>query len=111
MTKLIKERDIAAYLRKRVTEIGGIYRKVSWEGRSDAPDYLIMANHAHFFVETKAPREKPRPSQEREFATMYRYGGIWVSVVSDFDDVDDLIHGIQGQDLCRRLPPENTNQS
>lgn len=109
MTKSIKERDIAAYLRKRVTEIGGIYRKVSWEGRSDAPDYLIMAGKIHIFVETKAPGQQPRPSQLREFAAMSHYGGIAIDIVSTFVEVDALIRGIQA---CRHyLPPENTSQS
>lgn len=108
MAKTLKERDIAAYLTKRVAEIGGIYRKVSWEGRSDAPDYLIMAGHVHIFVETKAPGKKPRPSQLREFSAMFNHGGLAVVIVSTFREVDAFICGIQS---CRRLPPENTNQS
>ena len=108
MAKTLKERDIAAYLRKRVAEIGGIYRKVSWEGRSDAPDYLIMAGMVHIFVEAKAPGEKPRPSQAREFAAMLEHGGLAVTVVSTFHEVDALIRSILS---CRHLPPENTSQS
>ncbi len=103
-----KERDIAAYLTKRVTEIGGIYRKVSWEGRADAPDYLIMVGGAHFFIETKAPGEKPRPSQIREFAKMFDYGGIATRVVSTFWEVDDFIHMVS---VCLSLSPANTSQS
>jgi len=108
MTKQIKERDIAAYLTKRVAEIGGIYRKVSWEGRSDAPDYLIMCGGIHIFVETKAPNKKPRASQLREFSAMLNHGGLAVVVVSTLREVDAFINGIQ---ICRHLPPENTSQS
>lgn len=106
--RMIKERDIAAYLKKRVTEIGGIYRKVSWEGRSDAPDYLIMCGGLHLFVETKAPGEKPRPSQAREFAAMLEHGGLAVVIVSTFQDIDALIWSIQ---TCRHSSPANTSQS
>ena len=106
MAKILKERDIAAYLVKRVTEIGGIIRKVAWEGRSDAPDYLVMCGGIHIFVETKAPGKKPRPSQLREFGAMSQHGGLAVIIVSDFDEVDSLIYGIQ---TCRHLPPAPTN--
>lgn len=106
--RMIKERDIAAYLKKRVTEIGGIYRKVSWEGRSDAPDYLIMCGGLHLFVEAKAPGGKPRPSQLREFSAMLEHGGLAVVIVSAYQDIDSLIWSIQ---TCRHSSPANTSQS
>lgn len=123
---LTRERDIAAYLKKRVTEIGGIYRKVSWEGRSDAPDYLIMANGLLTFVETKAPGQKPRASQMREFKAIWEYAHEPVFVVTSKEDVDVFIRGITGveffwdaeRDLtyrrfipCPILSPANTSQS
>lgn len=108
MAKALKERDVAEYLKKRVTEYGGIYRKVSWEGRSDAPDYLIMIGGAHFFIETKAPGERPRPSQIREFTKMFDYGGIATRVVSTFWEVDDFIRMVS---VCLSLSHENINQS
>lgn len=91
----IRERDIAAYLTKRVAEIGGIYRKVAWEGRSDAPDYLVMINANFAFVEVKSPTGKPRPSQLREFAAIYEYGGETVVVVRTPEDVDTLLCGFR----------------
>lgn len=106
MAKTLKERDIAEYLVKRVAEVGGICRKVAWEGRSDAPDYLVMCGGNHIFVETKAPGKKPRPSQLREFGAMSQHGGLAVIIVSDFDEVDSLIYGIQ---TCRHLPPGTTS--
>ena len=108
MAKALKERDISAYLTKRVTEIGGIYRKVSWEGRSDAPDYLVMVGKIHIFVETKAPGQQPRPSQLREFMAMLNHGGLAVVILSTFSDVDAFIRGIQ---RCRYSSPANTSQS
>ena len=107
-TNATKERDIAEYLKKRVAEYGGIYRKLSYEGRADAPDYLVMIGGAHFFVETKAPGEKPRPSQTREFTKMFDYGGIITRVVATFYEVDDFIYTVS---VCLSLSPANTSQS
>lgn len=126
MAKALNERDIAAYLRKRVAEIGGIYRKVSWEGRSDAPDYLIMANGLFAFVETKAPGKKPRASQMREFGAIGEHACEPVFVVASKEDVDVFVHGIADVEFfwdaeraltyrrfipCPILSPDNTNQS
>lgn len=98
------EREIAAYLKKRVAEIGGIYRKVSWEGRSDAPDYLIMVGGCHFFVETKAPGEKPRESQQREFTAMSKHGGIAVHVVSNFLEVAEFMEYVYAMLYTTQIP-------
>lgn len=94
----LKERDISAYLVKRVGELGGICRKMSWEGRSDAPDYLVMLNGDFALVETKAPTGKPRPSQLREFVVIDEYGGETVTVVRTPDDVDTLLCGFRNSE-------------
>lgn len=93
MTRLLRERDIAAYLVKRVGELGGICRKMAWEGRSDAPDYLVMINVGFAFVEVKSPTGKPRPSQLREFAAIEAHAGETVAVVRTPDEVDTLMCG------------------
>lgn len=36
------EREVEAYLKKRVKELGGEVRKVQWIGRRAAPDRLVM---------------------------------------------------------------------
>lgn len=90
-----KEADIAAYLKKRITELGGAFRKVAWEGRSGAPDYLVLLNEDFAFVETKAPTGKPRPSQLREFVAIEVYGGETVAVVRTPEDVDMLLCGFR----------------
>lgn len=90
MQRNLCERDIAAYLIKKTTALGGIARKVAWEGRANAPDYLIMCNGTIAFVETKAPGRKARPNQMREFEAMRVHGGATVHVVSTFAEVDAL---------------------
>ena len=42
-------------------------RKCHWEGRVGAPDYIALKHGRAFFIETKAPGERPRPSQMAEF--------------------------------------------
>lgn len=37
-----RESEVEAYLVKRVKELGGECRKVSWVGRNGAPDRLVM---------------------------------------------------------------------
>ncbi len=48
----MRERDIEAYLVKRVKAMGGEVRKVQWIGRNSAPDRLVML--------PKTPRHAPR---------------------------------------------------
>lgn len=126
MAKALKERDIAAYLTKRVAEIGGISRKLSYEGRSDAPDYLIMANGLLAFAEVKAPGQKPRASQMREFKAIEEHACEPVFVITRKEEVDVFIHGITDVEFfwyaeraltyrrfipCPILSPDNINQS
>lgn len=42
MTEHLRERDVEAYLVKRVKAMGGEVRKVQWIGRAGAPDRLVM---------------------------------------------------------------------
>lgn len=98
-----KEADIAAYLIKRLKDYGGHARKVSWEGRADAPDYLIMACGYSAFVETKAPGKKPRPSQLREFELMEKSGGTVVYVVTTELEVDTLVNSFRFPALSPKM--------
>jgi len=86
---MIRERDIEAYLKKRVQEAGGEYRRVSWLGRNGAPDDFVMLNGGHW-TECKAPGEKPKPHQLREHELM-NSRGIPVYVLDSFMAVDRFI--------------------
>lgn len=61
------EGKVAAALIKAVKARGGFIRKLRWENRVGAPDYLIAIRGYVYFVETKAPGEKVRPAQAAEF--------------------------------------------
>lgn len=105
----MRERDIEAYLVKRVKALGGEVRKVQWVGRAHAPDRVVMLP-AHsrariamcgpetylrqpaavIWVELKAPGEKPRPGQLREHERM-RAMGQRVEVIDSIEGVDELL--------------------
>lgn len=70
-----------AYLLKKVKEFGGIARKVTWQGRTGAPDWLVMINGKTLWIELKAPGEKPRKNQVNEFFLMAQHGGITVEIL------------------------------
>lgn len=84
------ERDIEAYLVKRVKLLGGEVRKVAWVGRRGAPDRLVMLPQCSMWVELKAPGQKPRPSQVREHERM-RALGQQVLVVDSIAGVDEVL--------------------
>ena len=81
------EGKVKDYLVARVKELGGDVRFAAWIGRKDCPDCRIMLPGRLCWVETKAPGEKPRPSQEREHARMRAMGEI-VLVIATKEDVD-----------------------
>lgn len=82
----IRERDVLAYLKKRVSALGGELRKVKWEGRRGAPDKRVMLDPP-FWVELKRPGEKPEAHQLREHIRMREHGEI-VAVLDSFEAID-----------------------
>ena len=68
------EHSVAQALVRAAADAGLMVRKLHWEGRVGAPDYIILASGHAFFVETNATGEKPRPSQLAEFARMEKCG-------------------------------------
>lgn len=65
---------IANNLRLEARAKGLFIRKCRWEGRLGCPDYLALKNGRAFFIETKAPGEKPRRSQLAEFGQILKTG-------------------------------------
>lgn len=92
------EASVEDYLRKRVKEKGGQYRKVSWPGRRGAPDQLIWFEFPRVaLVECKAPGEEVdwRSLQGREIRRM-REAGWPVHVVASRSEVDAVIEEVRG---------------
>nr|WP_304100265.1 hypothetical protein [Mitsuokella multacida] len=85
------EGRVSAALRQAVISYGGEIRKVLWQGRVGAPDWLVMLCGSALFVETKAPGEVPRRSQIVEFRRISRASGIPVLVLDRAEDAIDII--------------------
>ena len=75
------EGRVSAALRQAVINYGGEIRKVQWQGRVGAPDWLVMMFCCALFVETKATGARPRKSQLVEFGRIERASGIPVLVI------------------------------
>ena len=99
----MRESDIEKHLVKRVRELGGEVRKVSWIGRRGAPDRLVMLPpkfvaerklpvhpRTSFWVELKAPGEKAKPHQLREHERM-RAMGERVEVIDSMEQIDEVL--------------------
>ena len=85
------EGRVSAALRQAVINCGGEIRKVQWQWRAGAPDWLVMLWGGALFVETKAPGEVPRRSQIVEFRRISRASGIPVLVLDRAEDAIDII--------------------
>lgn len=69
------ERDLKKYLLNKVKRLKGEARKVSWEGRKNAPDWrVICPGYYPFWVELKAKGKTPNVTQMRELERMRRLG-------------------------------------
>lgn len=88
------EGRVSAALRQAVIRYCGEIRKVQWQGRVGAPDWLVMLLGCAIFVETKAPGEVPRRSQIVEFRRINRASGIPVLVIDRAEDAIDIIDAL-----------------
>lgn len=84
---------IANNLRLEARSRGLFIRKCRWEGRIGAPDYIILRNGKAYFIETKAPGEKPRRSQLAEFGKILE-NQCPVFVVDSIETVKKVVEAI-----------------
>lgn len=89
------EGKVVAAIKREARLHGGETRKVEWSGRRGAPDLLVLLPNDHFFVEAKAPGEKPRPDQLREH-TRLRKAGFRVYVVDSEEAAVELFMWVDG---------------
>ena len=87
------ERAVAKALTEAAKAHGVLIRKCHWEGRVGAPDYIAIYCGRVYFIETKAPGQKPRASQIAEFATI-RTAGVSVRIVDSPDAAMATIRAI-----------------
>ena len=84
------EGKVVAAIKSVIKELHGEVRKTSWVGHIGAPDLFIMMPGWHFWVEVKAPGEKPKKHQLREHKVMAE-SGCEVQVYDTASDVAKLI--------------------
>ena len=85
------EREIEAYLVRRVAQRGGKAYKFVSPGNAGVPDRLVvMPGGEMFFVELKATGEKPRPLQVAQIRKLETLG-CQVYVVDSKEGVDEVM--------------------
>lgn len=86
-----RENYVEDYLRRKVTENGGMFRKVTYQGRSGAPDlWCFFPKGKLVIVESKASDGRLSKQQEAEIARLRHYGQT-VLVAYSREDVDKII--------------------
>lgn len=93
------ESTVERFLRKKVRAAGGKCYKFVCPGHIGAPDRIcIFPNSRIYFVETKAPGGKPRPTQlafHRELAEL----GVTVRVIDTRKKVREFVEGVMQSDV------------
>lgn len=83
-----KESIIENYVRAQVKAKGGFTRKLTYQGRSGAPDLMcVLPGGKIIFLEVKAPGEKPDPHQLYEIQNLVDMGcrATWVDTKAAVD--------------------------
>lgn len=89
----MKEASVEAHLRKRVKELGGEHRKVTYQGRGGAlDDWCFFPGGRLLIIECKRPsKKKLDPLQEVELAWLQKMGftAEWVNTT---EGIDRILH-------------------
>ena len=87
----MRESEVERHLVKRVKQLGGEVRKVTFINRPGAPDrFVMLPTKRGFWLELKAPGKTPEPHQIREHSRMRRMGEI-VEVADTIEAVEALL--------------------
>ena len=87
----MRERDIEAYLVRRVKALGGEIRKLRWIGRRGAPDRVVMFPGGRlWWIELKRPGGITEAHQAREHARMLAMGQR-VLVLDTIEKIDGVL--------------------
>jgi hypothetical protein len=90
-----KENKVEAYLQKRVTELGGFTRKVTYQGRAGAPDqWCFFPGGRLLIVECKAEDGTLDALQAQEIRQLKRYE-FEAHVAYTKEDVEKYLRGYE----------------
>lgn len=86
------EGKVQAYAMDEFKRIGGLVRKIRYEGRNGSPDLLVLLpGGVVLFIEMKkAANIGPDPHQAREHKRMRRRGAL-VFTIGSIEQVNDLV--------------------
>jgi hypothetical protein len=87
----MREKEIEIYLRDQVRKAGGKAYKFESPGNDGVPDRIVVfPKNKIYFVETKAPGQKPRPLQVKQIRDLQNFG-CWVFVIDSKEGVDRFV--------------------
>lgn len=93
----MKEKEIEAYLRTRISSFGGRAYKFISPGNDGVPDRLVcLPGGRAVFAELKAPGGKLRPLQSAQIRRLQDLG-FPVLVIDSKAQVDELIESLGGE--------------
>lgn len=93
----VTEREIEAYLVKKVKAMGGIAYKFTSPGRTGVPDRIVvLPNGVLAFVEVKKSSGKLSARQISEIMLLQKLGH-WVEVVFSKEQVDELMEALTNE--------------
>lgn len=95
------EEEIEEYLRKQSEALGFLCFKFTSPGNNGVPDRVLIGHGKTFFIETKAPGEKPRKLQQKVIERINSHGGL--ALVADSKEaIDTILETIIAQETSRK---------
>lgn len=86
-----KESAVENYLRERVVKLGGVYRKVTYQGRKGALDlWCFFPGGRLLIVETKRPGKNsldPLQEVELDFLKRFQFHADWANSKEEIDAI------------------------
>ena len=91
----ILEKQVEAYLCKRIKELGGICEKFTSPSKRSVPDRIVtQPGGIVTFVELKSPQGKPTEKQLRDHALRKKLGAR-VVILSSYEEIDSYFPRLQ----------------
>lgn len=96
LEKRMTEKDIEAYLVRKIREAGGICWKFTSPGTRGVPDRWCVLNRLQFFVELKSPTAKKRKDEklQEHRAKQLKEQGCYVYKINSKYGADFLIRNL-----------------
>ena len=104
------ENDIEEYLIKTAKKKGFLCYKFKNSGQNGIPDRILIGYGKTFFIELKAPGEKPRKLQIKKINEMRNHGAT-VYVVDSKEQIDQILDDISNQKASKKGETNDIKQA